>query len=273
MISNIWNHPNTSIAGALVAIMTIGGVLSQQGITLGHAGTGTVIALVGGICAALLGLLSRDPAAAPAGAPSKLGILMLCALTISGTLPVSGCNGVTVAQDIVNWAPGLQSAVQTVGATVSMLAPADAPIFTAATIGFDAASNLVIAGAKAYLANPSAGVLAQLQTQITTFQANAGSALLTAARIVDPASQTLALAAINGVATIVNVIFGLVMSISGKTAQATMSAMAAPHLAELKRQILDQRSIETIARHYDEPNFVARMQVNGELAQLSMSEF
>jgi hypothetical protein len=49
--------------------------------------------------------------------------------------------------------------------------------------------------------------------------------------------------------------------------------MAAPHLAELKRQILDQRSIETIARHYDEPNFVARMQVNGELAQLSMSEF
>ena len=60
-ISNIWNHPKTSAAGLLIAIVTIAGVLSQQGITLGTAGTGTVVTLASGLATALLGLLARDP--------------------------------------------------------------------------------------------------------------------------------------------------------------------------------------------------------------------
>ncbi len=35
LITNIWNHPRTSAAGLLIAVVSIGGVLSQQGITLG----------------------------------------------------------------------------------------------------------------------------------------------------------------------------------------------------------------------------------------------
>ena len=62
LVSNIWNHPRTSAAGLLIAIVSIGGVLSQQGISLGHAGTGTVVTLVTAIASALLGLLARDPA-------------------------------------------------------------------------------------------------------------------------------------------------------------------------------------------------------------------
>src|ERR1035438_9053834 len=61
LISNIWNHPKTSTAGLLIAVITIAGVLSRQGITMGAAGTGTVVTLVGAIATALLGLLSRDP--------------------------------------------------------------------------------------------------------------------------------------------------------------------------------------------------------------------
>ena len=53
-ISNIWNHPKTSAAGLLIAVVTIGSVLSQQGITLGSAGSGTVVALVSGLATALL---------------------------------------------------------------------------------------------------------------------------------------------------------------------------------------------------------------------------
>jgi hypothetical protein len=64
LISNIWNHPRTSSAGLLIAVVSIGGVLSQQGISLGHAGTGTVVTLVTAIASALLGLLARDPTAA-----------------------------------------------------------------------------------------------------------------------------------------------------------------------------------------------------------------
>ena len=66
LVSNIWNHPRTSAAGLLIAIVSIGGVLSQQGISLGHAGTGTVVTLVTAIASALLGLLARDPASNPA---------------------------------------------------------------------------------------------------------------------------------------------------------------------------------------------------------------
>jgi len=37
-------------------------------------------------------------------------------------------SGVTVAQDIVNWTPALQTAVTTVDSTAALLAPADAPM-------------------------------------------------------------------------------------------------------------------------------------------------
>jgi hypothetical protein len=63
LLSNTWNHPRTSIAGLLIAIATISGVLSQQGITFGHAGTGTVISLIAALATALLGLIARDPGA------------------------------------------------------------------------------------------------------------------------------------------------------------------------------------------------------------------
>lgn len=66
MFANIWTHPRTSIAGALIFVVTAGGVLSQQGITLGHAGTGTVVALAGSLATAFLGLLAKDP-----GAPTQ----------------------------------------------------------------------------------------------------------------------------------------------------------------------------------------------------------
>lgn len=60
-LQNIWQHPRTTIAGLLIGTATIAGVLTQQGITLGHAGSGTVVALISGIAAALLGLLAKDP--------------------------------------------------------------------------------------------------------------------------------------------------------------------------------------------------------------------
>jgi hypothetical protein len=65
LISNIWNNPRTSVAGLLISVVSIGGVLSQQGITLGHAGTGTVVTLATAIASALLGLLARDPHPVP----------------------------------------------------------------------------------------------------------------------------------------------------------------------------------------------------------------
>ncbi len=204
-ISNIWNHPKTSAAGVLIAVVTIASVLSQQGITLGNVGSGSVSRSSAAWLPRLLGLLARDPVSSgpTSGNPTaKLGAWALIALLLQ--LPfVSGCSGTSVAQDIVNWTPALQSAVATVDSTAALLAPADAPIFVAATAGFDAASNLLVAQAKAYLANPSASVLAQLQAAVVAFQQQVNASLLQAAKITNPNSQQHVLNAINAVATVV----------------------------------------------------------------------
>jgi hypothetical protein len=261
-IANIWNHPKTSIAGLLIATLTVAGVLSQQGINLGHAGSGTVITLVSAIATALLGLLAKDPgSAAPStNSTAKLGAWSLIALLLP--LPFSaGCSGVTVAQDIVNWTPALQSAVATVDSTAALLAPADAPIFTAATIGFDAASNLLVTQAKAYLANPAASILAEIQTQVVTFQQQVSASLLQTAKIADPASQKHALSAIQAVGTVVSAMLALVESVSSKSAVAQMAAHSTIRLAAIEPFLDRTQAAQIVAVHYGEPLGLARIQV------------
>jgi hypothetical protein len=261
-IANIWNHPKTSAAGLLIAIATIAGALSQQGITLGTAGTGTVVSLVCGIATALLGLLAKDPggASSSTGSTAKLGAWALISLLLP--LPfIGGCSGVTVAQDIVNWTPALQSAVATVDSTASLLAPADAPIFVAATVGFDAASNLLVAQAKAYLADPTAGVLAQMQAQVVTLQQQVNGALLNSAKITDPASQQHALAAVQAVAVVVSAILALVQSISTKAQVAQMAAQSTIKLAQVRPFLDEAGAGRMVAAHYGEPTEPARTQV------------
>ena len=278
-ISNIWNHPKTSIAGLLIAVGTIADVLSQQGITLGTAGAGTVVSLAGALATALLGLLARDPgtagqSAAPDGSASrqagasttgtKLGAWMLIALLLP--LPwLEGCSAKTVAQDIVNWTPALQSAVATVDSTAALLAPADAPIFAAATSGFDAASNLLVAQARAYLANPSAGTLAQLQTQIVTLGQQVNAAFLQAEKIVNPASEQHALAVLQAVGAIVMAILALVQSISSKAAVSRMAAASSIKLSSLEPYWNRGEAARMVAAHYREPVSLARSQVERTL--------
>ena len=273
-ISNIWNHPKTSAAGLLIAAVTIAGVLSQQGVTLGKAGTGTVVSLAGALATALLGLLAKDPGTASqqigkpasqqvsgsASQQAKLGAWMLIALLIP--LPwMEGCTGTSVAQNIVNWTPSLQSAVATVDSTAALLTPSAATAFTAATSGFDAASNLLVTQAKAYLADPSASTLTELQTQVVTLQQQVNSALLAAAKIVDSASQQHAMAVIQAVATIASAMLVLVESVSSQAQVARMAAESGIKLAAVRPYLNGSRAAEVVAAHYGEPVELAEMQV------------
>jgi hypothetical protein len=265
-ISNIWNHPKTSAAGLLIAVASVAGVLSQQGVSLGKVGTGTVVSLASALASALLGLLAKDPETSTCpqsckpSSTAKLGAWMLIALLIP--LPwMEGCNATTVAQNIVNWTPSLQSAVATVDSTAALLAPVDAPIFAAATVGFDAATNLLVSQAKAYLANPSASLLAQLQVQIVTLQQQVNAALLQAAKIMNAASQQHALAAIQGVGTIVTAILSLVQSISSKAQVAQMASQSSIKLAAVAPFLDSARAATIVAAHYNEPVAMARVQV------------
>jgi len=264
-ISNIWNHPKTSAAGLLIAVVTIASALTQQGITLGAAGNGTVVTLISGLATALLGLLARDPASSgvntnSANSTVKLGVWALISLLLP--LPfMSGCSARTVAQEIVNWTPALESAVATVDSTAALLAPADAPVFAEATAGFDAASNLLVAQAKAYLANPTASALAQLQNAVVIFEQQVNASLLSAARIANPNSQAHVLNAINGVAAIVIAILSLVSSISSKAAVARMAARSTIKLAAVSPYLDKVKATAFVAGHYGEPVDLARVQV------------
>lgn len=275
-ISNIWKHPKTSAAGLLIAVASVAGVLSQQGLTLGKAGSGTVVSLAGALATALLGLMAKDPGATasqqvsgPASQQARLGAWMLIALLIP--LPwMQGCSAASAAQDIVNWTPSLQSAVATVDSTAALLAPADAPVFSAATVGFDTASNLLVAQAKAYLANPSTSALATLQTQIVALQQQVNSALLQSVGIVDAASQKHAIAAVQAVGTIVNAILALVQQVSSKAAVAQMASQAGVKLAMVRPYLDRSQAVAVVAAHYDEPVALAQAQVaQAEQAEVS----
>jgi hypothetical protein len=261
-ISNIWNHPKTSATGVLIAVVTIAGVLSQQGITLGQVGNGTIVTLASALATAFLGLLARDPVSQPAssGSTAKLGAWALIALLLP--LPfMGGCSETSVAQNIVNWTPALESAVATVDSTGALLVPADAAIFTAATAGFDAASSVLVNEAKAYLAHPTASVLAQLQAAVVTFQQNVNASLLSAAKITNPISQAHVLNAINGVATIVTALLALVTSISSKAEVARMASESTIKLAAVQPYLDEGNAAVMVAAHCGEPAAVAQAQV------------
>lgn len=261
-LSNIWNHPKTSAAGILIAVVTVAGVLSQQGISLGKAGSGTVVSFVTALATAILGLLAKDPDGSQSSSSqtAKLSAWLLIALLLP--LPwIEGCTAAGAAQDIVNWTPSLQSAVATVDSTAALLAPADAPAFTAATASFDAASNLLVSQAKAYLANPSAATLAQLQNQVVTLQQQVNAALLQSAGIKDSASQQHAMAAIQAVGTIVSAMLALVQQVSGKTAVAHMAAASTIKLASVQPYLNTTDAAKMIAAHYNEPIAQAQIQI------------
>lgn len=282
--TNIWKHPRTTVTGVLISVTTVAGVLAQQGLTLGHAGNGTVVTLVGAVASALLGLMARDPggnagsdaetgsSGSPAGTTQKLGAWALIALLLPATF-ASGCSGKSVAQDIVNWTPALQQAVATVDSTAAVLVPADAAIFAAATVSFDALSTALVAQAKAYLANPSASALEQLQAQIVAFQQQVNTALLSAAHITNTTSQQHALTVIQAVATIAATMLALVQSVSSKTAVAQMAAQSTVKLAMVEPYLDREAAAVTLARHYEEPVAAARVQVGETEAALAQAGF
>ena len=147
--------------------------------------------------------------------------------------------------------------VREMGASTS----GDSAVFAAATTGFDTASNLMTAQAKAYLANPSVSTLAQLQNQIVTLQQQVNGAVLQAARIVNPASQQHALATIQAVGTVVSAMLALVQSVSSKSAVEQMAARATIKMAAVRPYMNESEAAEIVAGHYGEPVAVARMQV------------
>ena len=189
----------------------------------------------------------------------------MLAATMILSFSTAACNGVTVAQDIVNWTPSLQAAVATVDSTAALLDPAASPIFTAVTVGFDAASNLAVAQAQAYLNNPTTTFASTLAAQLVALQQNVNTALLETAKIVNPKSQALALAVLNGVSSIVSVMVSLIKSVKGVTIAASTTAVT---LLMIKPYRDDALTARLVAEHYGIDQDEATARVNVGYAQM-----
>jgi hypothetical protein len=96
---------------------------------------------------------------------------------------------------------------------------------------------------------------------VVTLQQNVSGATLSAVKIVDQKSQTLAMNAINAVSTILNAMLALVISVSSQAQVAQMAAQSSIKLAQVRGYMDEGEAAEIVAGHYGESVGVARMQV------------
>jgi hypothetical protein len=184
---------------------------------------------------------------------------------------ITGCNGPSVAQQIVNWTPTIISAANVVATSVTVLDPQDRNIIAASVAGFDAGANLISTLSAAYLANPSQTTLQALETQVTTFQQTVDTAMLQAARIVNPASQQKVMLEIQAVAVGVNAILALLVSI--KESNVTPASASAIKIAQITPLMDRNLTVKMVANHYQESETVASLRVSYAQYELAQAGF
>lgn len=190
---------------------------------------------------------------------SKLGAWALIAVLMLGIVPTVGCSGQSVAQQIVGWTPFIDSALTTLGSVAGSLAPQDSVIIDPVVTDLVTAQNLLKNQAQAYLANPTAGVLAQLQAQAVTFQQSLNSAVLTALKITNSDSQKRIIAQIQVVLTGATAVLALLQTIKGNTLTVTTGSVTT---SQVLPYLDESKSVALVAQHYGEPEFVAAYQVH-----------
>ena len=190
---------------------------------------------------------------------SKLGAWALISVLMLGIVPTVGCSGQSVAQQIVGWTPFIDSAVSTLGSLAAQLAPQDAILIQAGVTAITTGQNLLDKEAQAYLANPTAGVLAQLQAQAVTFQQDVNAAVLAALKITNADSQKRIIAQIQVVLTGATAVLALLQTIKGSTLTIPATTVTT---AEVLPYLDEQRSVDIVAQHDGVPEFVASFRVH-----------
>lgn len=175
--------------------------------------------------------------------------LMTAGLLFSSTIGLTGCTQaqrISVAQEIVNWTPTFVSGIDAAGAAISPLTAADpvaAVVLTTFVNGANVLAPQFETAAKNYLANPTQSTLAVLQGLIVQIQNATNTALLDAAHITNPVSQTAVTKWVNAVAVAANALLSLIQSISTQTQVSAMSQGVTVHLREV-RGVLDQGAMQ-----------------------------
>jgi hypothetical protein len=196
---------------------------------------------------------------------SKLGAWALIAVLMLGIVPTVGCSGQSVAQQIVGWTPFIDSALTTLGSVAGSLSPQDSVIIDPVVTALVTSQNLLKNQAQAYLANPTAGVLAQLQAQAVTFQQSLNSAVLTALKITNSDSQKRIIAQIQVVLTGATAVLALLQTIKGNTLTVTTGSVTT---SQVLPYLDESKSVALVAEHEGVPSFVASYRVHQAEASL-----
>ena len=196
---------------------------------------------------------------------SKLGAWALIAVLMLGIVPTVGCSGQSVAQQIVGWTPFIDSALTTLGSGAGSLSPQDSVIIDPVVTALVTSQNLLKNQAQAYLANPTAGVLAQLQAQAVTFQQSLNSAVLTALKITNSDSQKRIIAQIQVVLTGATAVLALLQTIKGNTLTVTTGSVTT---SQVLPYLDESKSVALVAEHEGVPSFVASYRVHQAEASL-----
>ncbi len=154
----------------------------------------------------------------------KLLVLPLACLLV--VLPVTGCatnqaNINVAVTDIYKWAPVVSSDATALLTDVASFNPSDAALIQTLITQIQSDVAPLQSLCKAYLAHPTAGVLAQIAAVVNSANTATSSALLASLHIKDPNSQLIAKGILQTIATALTIITTYVTSV-GLTAQITL---------------------------------------------------
>jgi hypothetical protein len=174
---------------------------------------------------------------------ASVAAVLICAIAMTGCTPAQQQTTVQVVTEINTHIPEVVAAAGTVAATVSALVPTDAAIIGIADTAFTAGATTLQALTAAYLKNPTASVLAQIQSAITTLESQINTATLNAVGIKDTVVENAVLAALKGLLTVVTVVFALIAPTLSTAQLMSIRESDTIHLAKL-RPYMDQRVLQ-----------------------------
>ena len=176
---------------------------------------------------------------------ASVAVALLCAVTITSTgcTPAQQQTTLQVVTEINTHIPEVVDGAATVAATLAALVPADAAIIGVADAAFTAGAATLKALTAAYIANPSATVLAQIQNAIATLEGQINTATLNAVGIKDTRLQNTVLAALKGLLTIVTVVFGVIAPTLSTAQLHQLRESGTIHLAKV-RPYMDQQRLQ-----------------------------
>lgn len=173
-------------------------------------------------------------------------VLILCIPVFTGCTASQKQTTLQIITTVNSRLPEVVAAADTAAQVVASLDPASALLIEPADAAFDTLAKTLQALLTAYIANPSATALQQIQTAINTLESNVNTSVLAAAGIKNSASQALALAALKGLLTVVTIVFALISQTESVAMLEELRRTNTIHFAKV-RKYMDENELQVAA--------------------------